>query len=402
MARPKRARFIDGVQLEENLYADNRGRKGHYRYRKPDGTGRFFTADTVHQANAAAKKANDAREVYIEGFSQHDKQLSPLGILIESYILRRELHSPDLSQSRSWSNRRYALRKFGQEFTKSPGQLSRQDIQYWWDELSYHQQKQRHAEFRRLFNYLMSKGACRQLDYNPFTTSDDRPRLYLKGRPSRSRLRLDLHGFWAIYDEAGDLGFEGLQLAMGISLLTFMRLGDILSLKFEHIDEDSNQLKKIINKSAAQKGHVNATRLQWDISQYPLLEQLIERTKALSAKNENCPYLISHMPKKRYSSKVKEHVAQLTKERFTEQFITARAATGLWKHISDHQKAPSFHEIRSLADMLAASNKFDTKSIQQAMAHSDEAITRMYQAQHDIPFEEVNIYFSESMISGMF
>lgn len=401
MARPKKARYVDGVQLEENLYADNKGRKGHYRYLRPNGTGKFFTAETVHQANAAARKANMERDGFIPN-QEKQSELSPIGIHVENFITWRQQQSPDLLKTRSWENRRYALRKFAREFTQAPIKITREHIEFWWDNLSFNQQKQRHAEFRRLFNYLMSKGICRQFDYNPFTTSDDRPRLYLRSQPSRSRLRLDLQSFWSIYAEAGRLGYEGLQIAMGISLLTFMRQGDILSLKFEHIDNDQQYLKKIINKSAAQKGHVNAKRLQWDIAQYKPLKKLIARAKELSLKNLRCPYLISHMPIKRCRSKAKNHVAQLTKERLAEQFREAREATGLWKKLSENQKPPSFHEIRSLADMLAASNKFDTKLIQQAMAHSDEALTLMYQAHHDLPYDDVEVQFTEGMIGGEF
>lgn len=399
MVRPKKPRYIDGVQLEDNLYPDNKGRKGHFRYLRPDNTFKYFQADTIHRANEAAKKANSQRDSYVPIEMQRE-DLTLIGIYAEDFITHRELHSPDLKSARSWDNRKYTLRKFAREFTMSPSKLTRQHIEEWWHGLTYNNQKLRHAEFRRFFNYMMGRNVCTKLKYNPFTTADDRPRLYLRSKPARSRIRLDLTGFWKIYHAASKLNYPGLQIAMGLSLLTFMREGDILSLRFEHIDEDF--LKKTINKSAAQKGHVNATRLQWNMDQYKPLRQLINRARELSLKNQRCPYVISHMPKQRRKGKTKDHIAKVTPKRLQEMFAEARDATNIWAEIGKDQTAPTFHEVRSLADALAASNKFNTKLIQEAMAHSNEAMTLMYQSEHDMPYTEVGVYFTEKMIEGSF
>ena len=69
------------------------------------------------------------------------------------------------------------------------------------------------------------------------------------------------------------LGYEGLQIAMGISLTTFMRETDILTLKLSD-DLEDDLLRKVIGKSLAQVGEAKAERLQWNIKDYDLLRSV--------------------------------------------------------------------------------------------------------------------------------
>ncbi len=362
-----------------------------------------FIADTAHQANAIAEQANAERASY-QPATEIKKGLTPIGALVDDFIVYRERNSPNLRTARSWKNRRYALQKFGREFSMPPSRLTRPAIQAWWDQLTHSQQKLRHAEFRRAFNYWLGRDLFKQLTYNPFTTADDRPRLYSREKPDRARLRLELKQFWAIYQEAGKLGYEGLQIAMGISLLTFMREGDILNLRIDQHINDSI-LKTVISKSAAQKGHTKATRLQWDNERHTLLRNLTNRGRELSMKNMRSPFLISYISKRRdreYRSKLKIHKGQIPKERFAKQFRDARDATGLWNDIPQNKTPPTFHEIRSLADATAKTAGYKTSQIQLAMAHSDEAQTLQYLANHELPHDDVEVVFTEEMIGGKF
>lgn len=397
MVRPKKARFIDGVQLEENLYPDTRGRSGHFRYLRPDGTFRYFQAESVHQANAAAKQANENRDEYVPK-ERARTGLTMMGGYVEDFIESREIDSSELKTKESWKIRKTVMRQFGREITLPFSRLTRRHITDWWSGLTYHQRKTRHAEFRKLFNYLMGRGVLPGFDYNPFTTADDRPRLYSGEKPARVRQRLDQSGFWAIYHKAAELGFDGLQIAMGLSLVTFMREQDILALRVPAGDEDG--LRKVISKSEAQRGHTAADRRQWS-GQHRLVQKFVQRGRELSMRNGRCPFLISHRPKRKAKSEQKEHFSQLTKYRLAEQFREARDATKLWADLPAEQR-PTFHEIRSLADALARQAGFDLKTIQHAMAHSDEAMTLMYQGNHDLPFEEVGVVFTEKMIGGSF
>ncbi|GAB3099912.1 hypothetical protein GCM10027217_18610 [Pseudomaricurvus hydrocarbonicus] len=392
--------MVDGVKLEENLYPDNKKRTGHYRYLKPDGTFRHFTAETVHQANSFAADANSRRAEYTA-----KKPTRPQMTMLESYacdfIDERQAENPGLKNKASWRNRSYALKKFGREISTPFSRLQRHHIEDWWRGLTHHQQKARHAEFRKFFNYLMGRNVLPNFEYNPFTTSDDRPRFYAKESPARSKERLTRESFWLVYDSAGELGYEALQIAMGVALTTFMRETDILTLRLdEHVE--GKLLKRVIGKSAAQKGQSKAARLQWDVGNYELLRQLIKRARELSLRNQRCPYLISHMPAQRRKGKGKEHICQVLPRRLQDMWNDARDHTGYWKDLPAGKKPPTFHECRSLADKLAAEAGYDIKAIQSAMAHSDAAQSLMYLGNHDLPYEEVQVKLTADQIGRDF
>lgn len=396
MARPKKARYVDGIKLEDNLYRDNKGRENYWRYMKPDGKAKIFFAETVEKANAAAAYNNERRDSYVATAPTKKNNFGQLSFYLPDFIKWREEQSPDLKAKGSWEKRKYALNQFCNVIDMPLGQIERKTIHDWWDTLTGHMQRQRHAELRRFFNYLMGRELLPRLEYNPFTLSDDRPRLYQKSRPKRKSQRLTRHGFWKIYNAAGELGYDCLQIAMGISLLTFMRETDILTLKINE-DIENDLLKRVIGKSEQQKGEVKAARLKWDLGNYNLLRKLINRGRELSLKNGRCPYLISHRPLQKRLGKTKDHMFQVTPRRLISMFDEARKLAGF-----KGDDAPVFHSIRSLADFLAAEAGYDIKDVQHAMAHSSEEMTEAYLVGHDLPYDQVAITFTEKEIGGSF
>jgi len=400
MARPKRPRLVDGIQLADHLYSTNR--PNYWRYNRPDGRWRYFTAVGVEAANRIAE-ANNARR-HLASTSRADKPLGRdhLAYWIPLYVAYRERLDPRLTARQSWRNRVYAITALGKSMTKVPvGHIDRDTIETWWLQLTHHQQKQRHAEFRRLFNWLMGQGLCPRLEYNPFTTADDRPRLYLNGAPKKARLPLALGEFWRIYDAAGELGYEALQIAMGISLTTFMRESDICGLVIdEHLRD--NLLRRVIGKSEAQRGTVGASRLSWDQTHYALLRQLIARGMQLSLKNQRCPYLISHRPKQKRRGSTKTHTHQVTARRLMTMFTESRIAAGVHIELPPDRTPATFHEIRGLASALAARAGYDLEAIQRAMAHEDAKTTMGYQSEHDLPYEQVPIVMTAELLGRDF
>ncbi|SEG14004.1 tyrosine-type recombinase/integrase [Marinobacterium lutimaris] len=395
MVRPKKDRFFNGIKLEDNLYPDNRGRDGHWRYMRPDGTFRHFNAETTEAANQIASHNNARRENYT-GPKKRGSQFGTLAHYVDEFIDHREEQSPDLKAKGSWQNRCYALRQFTRTITKPLARLTRADIDTWWTTLSHHQQKLRHAEFRKFFNYLMGRQLLPNMDYNPFTTADDKPRLYTRSKPKRKTKRLTIEGFWRIYTAAGELGYTGLQVAMGISLLTGMREGDIVDLRLDKDVADA-LMRRVIGKSANQKGDYKAARLSWNMGSYDLLRQLVQRARELSLQNRRCPFVVSQWPKQRRMGKTKTHMAQVTTRRLISMFDESRKAAGF-----TGENEPTFHSVRSLFDKLASDAGYDIKLVQHAMAHSSEEMTREYLEGHELPFEPVDIVFTEKQIGGNF
>jgi integrase len=387
MPRPRKARYFCGVLLAEWLYPDPRNREGQWRYRRPDGTFKYFHASSVEKANKIAEANNDKRDTPRDSLSQ----------ALDLYIAYRERQDANIVGKASWRNRKYALAGFGCSFNAPVSRITRDQIKSYWDGLTYHQQKARFAEFRRLWNWLMGEGLS-PLPYNPFTLSDERPRLYASGVPEKARARLSRDDFWAIYAAAGELGYQGLQIAMGLSLTTFMREGDICSLKLSE-NLESNLLQLVVGKSLAQRGSSQAARLQWDVGSHQLVRSLLLNSRELSMKNSRCPFVISHKPLAIRPSKTKEHSCQILPRRLIAMFAEARKAAGV---SSATGADPTFHEIRSLASKLAADAGYNLKDVQADMAHESDGTTKGYMSGHQLPFEPARVIFTEEMCGGVF
>jgi integrase len=242
----------------------------------------------------------------------------------------------------------------------------------------------------------MGRSLLNKLEYNPFTTADDKPRLYVRSQPKRQSQRLTRDSFWKIYNAAGELDYPCLQIAMGISLTTFMREADICGLLLSD-NVEGDLLKKVIGKSKNQKGDAKAARLAWDVGNYDLLRQLLHRARELSMINRRCPYVISHWPKQKRLGKGKTHYAQVTPRRLITMFAEARELAGF-----TGDNPPVFHGVKSLAIKLATDAGYKRKTIQHASAHSSDKVQDVYLEGHDLPFDDVEIVFSASEIGGEF
>jgi hypothetical protein len=393
--REKQQRFFDGILLAENLYKDSRNRDGYWRYRRPDRTFKTFPAGDVHLANKIAEKNNALRDQIPK-----KNELSIKGALaahVDDYISDQELKSPSLLEKDSWRNRKYSLRQFCRQIVRPLVQLERKEIMHWWDVLSAHQQKARHAEFRRFFNYLMGRELLPKMQYNPFTLADDKPRFYESATPKRASVRFDMDGFWKIYHCAGDLGFEALQIAMGISLTTFMRETDILTLKLSD-DLEDDLLRKVIGKSLSQVGEAKAERLQWNMKDYVLLRNLINRARLLAIKNYACPYVISHTGQTKKVGKTKDHICQVTPRSLITMMKKSRDLAGY----AGMENPPTFHTVRSLANSLAKNAQESKEAIQKNNAHKSVDTQLIYQEGHNLPFDDAPIQFTADQIGGDF
>ena len=395
MAAPKKQRTFEGVVLADNLYKDNKGRVGYWRYFRPNRTFKTFPAGDVHLANKIAEHNNLSRDQMPK--KTNSTINGTLAAYVDDFILHRETQNPNLKESNSWRNRRYSLAQFGRQIVRPLAQLKRVEIMHWWDVLTPHQQKARHAEFRRFFNWLMGRDLLPAMQYNPFTLADDRPRFYESATPKRASVRFDMSGFWKIYNAAGSLGYEGLQIAMGISLTTFMRETDILTLKLSD-DLEDDLLKKVIGKSMAQVGEAKAARLQWNIRDYDLLRNLINRARLAAIKNHGCPYVISHTPQRKLIGKTKDHICQVTPRTLITMMKKSRDLAGY----ADMENPPTFHTVRSLANSLAKDAEESKEAIQKNNAHRSVDTQLIYQEGHELPFEDAPIQFTAEQIGGDF
>lgn len=379
--RPRKPRFFAGVQLADNLYPDPRKRPGYWSYMRPDGSRRTFQADTVEEANALAEDANAARDSFVPEPST--PKLPSRGMTafhLPEYVRYRERLNRSLVKKASWANRRYALMQFANEFPRL-GAIEMNGIRTWWDTLTHAQQKLRHAEFRRFFNWLQAECLVPRIKFNPFTTNDDLPRLLLKEKPAKQRAPLTDLQYQAIYNKAGEMGLEALQAAMAISVYTLLRESDVASLRFDqHVIDD--ELRVVVSKSAAQKGSARATRLCWKLEKHPQLRRVIAKARELSLQNSACPFLVSHRPaRNREWSQAKEHHCQVLPKRLSRMFAEVRDACGI--------EGPTFHEVRGLGITRLRAAGFALEQIRQIAAHEHIATTKGYMDPGALPYEEV-------------
>lgn len=402
MGRPPKPRIVDGVQLVEFLHRDPKGRPGYWRYQRPDGSWKTFQADTAADANALAAEANSARDRLPAAAQRGGPDRVSIAYHVEKFIARRERMDPGLPDKEHWRNRRGALRGFAATFAHTPiHRLTRAQILAWWESLTYHQQGLRQSELRRFFNEMMGEGLTPQLDYNPFTLADDRPRLYRAAVPAVARKRLSIEAFWRIYHTAGELDMVGLQVAMGISLLTAMRRADVCALRFDqHLQ--GNLLRQIIGKSAAQRGDLHAARLEWDLSAHAALGALIKRARELSLKHFRCPFVVSFRPKKKRAGVTKDHKCQVTPDMLDKMFAAARDRTGLFAALPAGRTAPTFHEIRALSSALFGRAGYAVTQVQALMAHTDESVTRLYQSGQELPYLRIEMQIPAEVLGGNF
>lgn len=377
--RPKKPRFIDGIQLANNLYPDNKKRSGHYRYRREDGSYKGFKVDTVQEANQLAEDANSRRSENLP-IERSIPARDQLTYHLPQYIAYQEKINPGLKQKRSWNNRKYAFNQFSDTFPQLRF-ITHAAIRSWWDDLTYHQQKQRMAAFRAFFNWLMGQELCPKLKYNPFTTADDKPRLLLKQKPKKQRKALTQQEYNKIHAKAGEMGYLALQIAMELSRYTTLRESDVCGLKWT--DVENGILKVIVSKSVAQKGSARATRHQWTLCNHPILKQTINKAREQAIQHKRCPFIISHKPKRRVWNEEKEHLYQVTADRLSRMFAEVRDECGI--------KGTTFHEIRGLSSTLYKKQGYTNDQIKDLMAHESVITTMGYQDASELPFTEVSL-----------
>lgn len=373
-----RPKSVNGILLVDNLYTDNRKRVNRWRYRWPDGRYQTFEAATVQEANAFAAEANQAR-------AQRDTGGLPeeaLPYWAARYIDYREGLDPRLATKSAWTRRnRAAIRQFADEFKGVPVfQLSLKHLRPWWDSLTGNAQRNKKPELNRFCNHLIAEEITVNLQAHPFNV------LMMRPSPAKARVRMALADYWAIYDTAGKVGLEYVQDAMALALLTFMRRGDLCSLRWdEHTDGKS--LWKVISKATAQG---KPKRLRWDFDRWPELRRIVARCRERSMQHQRCPFLLSRQPARAILGEVKEHAHQVLPDRLTEDFATARAASGVYAKLPADQKMPGIHEIRALGAHLHSDDD-DQTAVMNAMAHSDIEMTRRYQAGHALEDIEIGI-----------
>ena len=116
---PKKERFSSGTKtkLADNLYNDNKGRKNHYRYRRPNGTYKHFYAATPETANETATQANELRHLEIQANPKKSPARDLLSFYTPAYTQYRERINPDLKTKKKLAKQKIRNRKTWRKIT---------------------------------------------------------------------------------------------------------------------------------------------------------------------------------------------------------------------------------------------------------------------------------------------
>lgn len=189
----------------------------------------------------------------------------------------------------------------------------------------------------------------------------------------RKRERLTVEQYRDIYAKAP----EWLQIAMGVSLLTLLRREDVALLRFADVREGA--LWVVPGKTEGTSG----ARLR--IAMSDDLVALVARARDAVVS----PFIVHRLPEKarpaNMRAKDRQHHTQVLPEQLSRGFATAREAAGI-----EGENPPTFHEIRSLGAALLRQSGWSEKQVQDLLAHTDAAMTRVYLEGHEQPWTEVS------------
>jgi integrase len=188
----------------------------------------------------------------------------------------------------------------------------------------------------------------------------------------RKRERLTVEQYKAIHE----LAPQWLRNAMDLSLLTLLRREDIVTLRFS--DEREGALWVVPGKTA------NSSGIRLRIGMSEALKEVVAKSRDTVLS----PYIVHRLPERArpqgQRAKDRDHHTQVLPEQLTRAFAEIRDAAGI-----GGENPPTFHEIRSLGAALLKQSGWDEKRVQDLLAHTDAAMTRVYLEGHEQPWTEV-------------
>jgi len=366
--------------LPPNLY---RTSNGYYQYRDKR-TGKYHSlgkdkAKAIRQAqtlNAIIEPQLEAQATHIletaireESSVTRVRRSASITVkkLIDEYIEKRV---PQKNWSKgSLNNYLGYFNRYQREFGREPvSKITVRFLSDWMeDNLTDSAYVQHRVRLNDIFAYAASRGYCK----------DNQAALLLVKKQGKSkRRRLTVQQFWAIHAKAP----QWMQIAMEIGLITLQRGVDIRAMKYDHIKEYPDGSQRI--EVAQQKTRDRSEAAFLAIRVTPALQESIARSRD----GIKSPFIVHHRFTRH--AKDKEHWTQVLKKYFTDTFLEARAATGLFDGVPD-EELPGFHQIRALGIHLY--EKRHGKDYAQALAgHEDPKMTELYAAGHEVSYTPVD------------
>lgn len=358
--------------LEPNLYETN----GYYRYRHPItkkvkgmGKDKKIANFAARQLNCQFMKTDELiQQFYIDKVD--GKLDTTIGKVIERYETEY-LPNKDIKES-TRDAEKGRLKRLNQDLGTEL--LYNFSVRNCADYLDQNFEKNPYVKYRNtlvnLFDFAKRKGLFDK--ENPANATESKSKQATK----KTRQRMSLEQFKELHKAAP----EWLQNAMEFSLITLQGLNEVVTAKFEDIDEDRNTIK-IIRKKTDQN--------EWaflELTISPALQKVIDKARGSGIKS---PFIIHHKPSRKRADESKEHWTQILPNYLGKQIRALREDLSSFNQLNKGEM-PTFHEVRSLGSHLYSREGYDNEDyVQPLMAHADIAMTKKYQSGHEIKWTKV-------------
>jgi len=196
-----------------------------------------------------------------------------------------------------------------------------------------------------------------------------------KNNISKSRKRLTVEGFKAIYDVAP----FWMQDAMDFALITLQGRSEVVNAKFDDITNGHIHIVREKTKDKTERAFIRI----------PVQGDLKEVINKAALRSYNSPHIISRKPERRVKGKMnnREHWQQVLPDYLTKQFKKYRDACGFFDHLKSKEK-PTFHEIRALGGDLYLQAGYSKDYVSSLYAHTTLRTTDIYLKGHRVKWSE--------------
>lgn len=356
--------------LPDNLYDDGKYWKYDNKF-APKSPIRMPKRDfTREEAKQAARKLNEkyAPDSYlqiaekIESKSSSDRIKKLIEDFIDEYVPLMEWSSG------TESNYLYALNRYCEHFKNCPlRNVTLEMYNKYLGQYPASAYNNHNKALNHFYKFAISKGAIK-LDQNW-------PMIVLKRKEKKIRRDLSMEHFNILYKAAP----EFMQIAMDTALVLLQGRHEVVSIKLDDYDKDTNKLR-IIRKKTQKFG--KAAYLE--ITPGESFREIWTRSSTSMVAS---PFLVHRLMKSHHAGhrKGKEHHTQVLPGFISKAFNDMAKITGVFKDWPQ-EEWPTFHEIRGLGGRIYKDTLMENgyteddaeKYVQALMAHTTIKTTRIY------------------------
>ena len=381
IAKPKTRKmqkiFASGRPMPDNLFHHNIEKFKHIKFRCQLNDGSFKTIANKDGSPVSEETAClIAHKIKSEGYTRAPKEEpnylgEEFGYWIESYILDYLMTKP---QSEVYlKGNAGTIRKYFAPIANFPvGTIKQKDLLDCWQKMSPHVQHRVRYNLMEMISFINQDKVRLKLENgNPFVGKRESGFLG-KPKPKKVRNYMPKEIFSYLLKASLENGMNFLYDALRIGLVTGMRVTDVITLRWDHLQGD--KLVKIITKSINEQNDLCRAN-GYDLSQHTQILEVIEEAKLRLPKDSDCPFIIFHEYDRQVKSKKKLHRNAVTRFYIANSINKLLDLHPILKDIPNNER-PGFHEIRALANMLLDQDGIQAKMRAAFLSHKSETVLR--------------------------